>query len=94
MSSYNSSDTFQQTASTTSNGYNLFPSAYQSTNVGGARKRRSSKTMTKKMLKIQKKMKKTKGGDCGCKNNLMANQTIRGGWKKRSSKSNTKKNKK
>jgi len=87
MSSYNSSDTFQQTASTESNGYNLFPGAYQSTKVGGARKRRSSKTMTKKM-KIMKKMKKIKGGDCGCKNNLM-----RGG-KKRSSKSNTKKNKK
>ena len=93
MSSYNSSDTFQQTASTSSNGYNLFPGAYQSTNVGGARKRRSSKTMTKKMQKMQK-MKKTKGGDCGCKNNLMAHQTIRGGWKKHSSKSNTKKNKK
>lgn len=82
MSSYNSSNTFQQTASTESNGYNLFPGAYQSKGVGGARKRGSSKkTVTKKM----KKMKKVKGGDCGCKNNLM-----RGG-KKYSSKSKTKK---
>ena len=91
MSSYNSSDTFQQTTSTESNGYNLFPGSYQSKGVGGAKKRYSIKTMTKKM----KKMKKTKGGgDCGCKNNLMAHQTVRGGSKKRSSKSNTKKNKK
>jgi len=86
MSSYNSSNTFQQTASTESNGYNIFPGAYQSKGVGGARKRCSSKNST---MKKMKKMKKVKGGDCGCKNNLM-----RGGKKRSSSKSKTTKNRK
>ena len=96
MSSYNSSDVFQQTASTQSNGYNVFPSAYQSTGVGGARKRSSSSSKisrTNKTAKNDKKMKK--GGNCGCKGNIF-NLSGRGGAKKRSTKTqkNNKKYKK
>jgi hypothetical protein len=84
MSSYNSSDVFQQTASTQSNGYNVFPAAYQSKGVGGARKRSSSKySRTNKTVKNVKKMKK--GGNCGCKGNVF-NLSGRGGAKKRNTK--------
>lgn len=84
MSAYNSSDEFQKMNSTQSNGYNLFPNAYQSTGVGG---KRSSK-------KNIKKIKMKKGGDCGCKGLL---NTTRGGrsrkYSKKSSKTKTGKNK-
>jgi hypothetical protein len=60
MSAYNSSDTFQQSNTTESNGYNLFPAAYMSTKVGGSRK---------KSLNKENKDKK-KGGDCGCSKSM------------------------
>ncbi len=88
MSSYNSSDVFQQSASTQSNGYNVFPSAYQSTGVGGARKRSSSSNIsrTNKTAKCDKNVKKMKkGGNCGCKENFF-NLSGRGGAKKHSTK--------
>jgi len=89
MSSYNSSDVFQQSASTQSNGYNVFPSAYQSKGVGGARKRSSSSkySRTNKTVKNVKKMKK--GGNCGCKGNIF-NLSGRGGSRKRSTKNKKK----
>jgi hypothetical protein len=87
MSDYQSSNTFQQTASTESNGYNLFPGAYQSTGVGGAGKRRSNKkTMTKKMKNAKKGM---KGGDCGCNKSI-----FKGGAKYRKTEKQMKKAKK
>ena len=88
MSSYNSSDVFQQTNTTESNGYNVFPAAYMSKGVGGKRKSLSRK---------DKQMKMKKGGDCGCSK---SQQTISkpfqlfGGKKnKRSMKQKNKKNK-
>jgi len=80
MSNYQSSNTFQQTASTESNGYNVFPGAYQSTGVGGAGKRRSSK---KAMTKNAKK-----GRDCGCNKSI-----FKGGAKYRKTKKQMKKGK-
>lgn len=87
MSDYQSSNTFQQTASTESNGYNIFPGAYQSTGVGGARKRRSNKkAMTKKMKYTKKGM---KGGDCGCNKSI-----FKGGAKNRKTEKKNEKAKK
>jgi hypothetical protein len=86
MSNYQSSNTFQQTASTESNGYNLFPGAYQSTGVGGAGKRRlSKKAMTKKAMTKNAK----KGRDCGCNKSI-----FKGGAKYRKTKKQMKKGKK
>jgi hypothetical protein len=84
MSNYQSSNTFQQTASTESNGYNVFPGAYQSTGVGGAGKRRSGK---KAMTKNAKKG--MKGGDCGCNKSI-----FKGGAKYRKTMKQMKKGKK
>jgi hypothetical protein len=89
MSDYHLNNTFQQTASTESNGYNLFPGAYQSTSVGGAGKRRSSKkAMTKKAMTKNAK-KGMKGGDCGCNKSI-----FKGGAKNRKTEKQMKKGKK
>ena len=87
MSNYHSSDVFQRTNTTESNGYNVFPAVYMSKGVGGKRTRLSRKDKQRKMKK---------GGDCGCSKNQ---QTISkpfqwfGGKKnKRSMKQKTKKN--
>jgi hypothetical protein len=96
MSAYNSSDTFQQTSSTESNGYNVFPAAYMSKGVGGKRTKRVKSIRKNKKSKMMKK-----GGDCGCSNNSNKNQSLQKssnsyslfGGKRKTNKNKTKKNK-
>jgi len=81
MSAYNSSSTFQELSSTESNGYNLFPDAYMSKGVGGKRRSKSMK---------KDKMKKKKGGSCGCSKIMNPPAKLFGGKRKQRSMKNKK----